>query len=232
MNAASLTGEGGEHQLNIQDFIDTYPELYHMATADAWPTIKKHGLLSTQAVLDRACIAGAARYQLESRQRKECVRLEIDGIGSVEIRDQKVMPESKLSRCLKGCTPSSWYKIINSKVYFWATWARVEKLLTARPYRNKPQLCVSIDTGSLVKTHLTNITLCHRNSGQTIYIHPDSLGRHIFHSISSYPVTRTGRARREAAEVAVNYAVPDLKRHVKEVQLLENGVCIKTIFSR
>jgi len=44
--------------------IKTFPRLYHMADRDAWPSIQRHGLLSTTALLDLFEIHGAQRKAL------------------------------------------------------------------------------------------------------------------------------------------------------------------------
>jgi hypothetical protein len=218
--------------LEKADFVKRYPVLYHLSSDGAWPNLWEYGLLSTTAILDRWGIVGKARERLESRQRRVTETLQHPKLGSIELRDQKVLPESKLRMCLTGCTPSEWYRLINRKVFFWATWDRVAKLLSARAYRKIGQTLLVVDTESLMNTYFAQTTLCHRNSGQVVYIHERSLHKDILLPISEYPVSRTGRPVREVAEVAVDYAVPCLRRHVVEVRRMVGSSCSETIFSR
>ena len=43
-----------------------YPRLYHMAEEGSWPSIRRHGLLSTSALLDRCLVSGRRRAGIES----------------------------------------------------------------------------------------------------------------------------------------------------------------------
>src|SRR5438128_1919702 len=88
----------------------TYPRLYHMAEADSWPSIVKHGLLSTSALLDLFDINGNRRLSIESEHRTCCARIMHLRHGAAVIRDQKPMRETALTTCLDGCTPRQWYE--------------------------------------------------------------------------------------------------------------------------
>ncbi len=51
--------------MTVEEFCAAYPRLYHMAEAAAWPSIQRHGLLSTSALLDLYGVAGAERARIE-----------------------------------------------------------------------------------------------------------------------------------------------------------------------
>jgi Family of unknown function (DUF7002) len=46
-----------------EEFANHYPCLYHMAEANIWPSIEKHGLLSTTALLDLFEVNGNRRHR-------------------------------------------------------------------------------------------------------------------------------------------------------------------------
>lgn len=52
-----------------------FPRLFHMAEAGSWPSIQRHGLLSTSALIDLFEVKGARREALEARHRPESVTL-------------------------------------------------------------------------------------------------------------------------------------------------------------
>ena len=72
----------------LAEFTNIHPRLYHMSSDGAWPSLNRHGLLSTSAVLDLAGIAGQQRDRLERHRRLESVTLTIAGEDFV-LRDQK-----------------------------------------------------------------------------------------------------------------------------------------------
>ena len=46
------------------------------------------------------------------------------------------MSDAGLYKCLcDGLTPREWYRMLNSKVFFWVTRERLEKMLNARAYK-------------------------------------------------------------------------------------------------
>jgi len=60
-----------------------------MAEAGSWPSIRRHGLLSTSALLDLFEVTGVERVRLESQRRPETVKIEHPEHGEALIRDQK-----------------------------------------------------------------------------------------------------------------------------------------------
>ena len=60
----------------IDQFVARYPRLYHMAECGSWPSIKRHGLLSTSALLDLFEVSDAERFSIESTWRSREVTVE------------------------------------------------------------------------------------------------------------------------------------------------------------
>jgi hypothetical protein len=47
--------------VDVDEFCERYPRLWHLADADAWPGIQRHGLLTTSQLLDRFEVVDLAR---------------------------------------------------------------------------------------------------------------------------------------------------------------------------
>jgi hypothetical protein len=204
-----------------EDLIRRYPTIYHMAEADSWPSIRRHGLLSANEVMRRADLAGSQRRILSSEHRPEKVALCVAGIGTVVLRDQKPMSERRLRPALlDGMTPQQWYKLVNSRVFFWVKEQRLHGLLTAAEYVDSEHDVLTVDTASLLSVHVKRVRLCHMNSGNTLPF-PQARGRHTFKTITDYPATSTGKPLKEVVELTVEGDIDDIARHVVQVRRMK-----------
>lgn len=197
-----------------------YPTLYHMAEGGTWPSIQRHGLLSTAALLDLFEITGEARTAIELRHRPESVTISHPSYGDAVIRDQKPIHPAKLERCLVGCTPEEWYAFVNARVYFWVTEDRVRGLRAARAYRDSARTLLVIDTAAFLACYGPRVLLSPINSGSTLY-RPVRRGLHTFRPLGDYPYQdrREQRGVRLAiGELTVDYSIPDLARYVRRVE--------------
>src|SRR5689334_13986459 len=102
-----------------EQFAAHYPRLYHMAEAGVWPSIERHGLLSTTALLDLFEVNGNQRRAIQSEHRPESVTITHPQHGSAVIRDQKPMREGALRKCLREMSPQQWYEMLNGRVFLW-----------------------------------------------------------------------------------------------------------------
>src|SRR5215208_2327651 len=106
--------------MQAAELIARYPRLYHMAEDGSWDAIRRHGLLSTRALLDLFEIRGAERDALYSRHRPSGTTVHHPVHGTAVIRDQKPMSDSKVATALGGSmTPREWYELLNDRVFFW-----------------------------------------------------------------------------------------------------------------
>lgn len=215
--------------IQVAQFVHHYPRLYHMAECDSWPSIRKHGLLSTTALLDLFEIKGALRRSLESQHRPDSVTITHPQHGKAIIRDQKPLRPGALAKCLVGMTPEQWYRTLNGYVFFWVTEERLKTLLAARAYRNRTHTVITVDTARLLETNAKAVRLSPINSGSTIY-NPRPRGGDTFQRLSSYPFEERRRLRGLAsavAELAVQYSVSDIHHcvvaagHYKNAKLIE-----------
>jgi len=191
--------------LELERLISRYPTLYHMAEDESWESIRRLGLLSTSALLDRFEVEGEERLAIESARRPEIVRVEHPDHGVALVRYNKPMQEKSLERCLYGgMTPREWYEQLNRRVFFWVEWKRLLKLLDARVYKDRPHLVLEVDMAKLLQRHAGRVALSPINSGATFAMSPAPRGPGTFRRISDHPDDKP------VVELAVNYAVPDV----------------------
>lgn len=209
-----------------EKFVEVCPYLYHMAARDSWPSIRKNGLLSTEALLDLFEISGSVRGGLLSKHRPESKILFHKKFGSAVIRDQKPMPESRLRRCLpENITPSDWYRFLNRKVFFWATEDRLQSLLNAGSYRSHEHIVLTLDSRSLISRHLETLQLTTMNTGATRPM-PRYRDYESFVPLAEFDYERSRRKRgklRAIAEVTVAYAVLDVLPLTVRVEQVGNS---------
>lgn len=198
--------------------VTAYPRVYHMAEVGTWPSIKQHGLLSSNEVARRSGAQGAAATALRRDHRAGKVTVPVLGVGDVVLRDQIPMHPDRITRALPaGVSAGDWYELINDRVFFWAEEHRLHRLLNGREYGHLEHDVLTLDTASLVQSHHERIRLCHMNSGNT-FPAMTKRGPEIFKPIAAYEVTRTGRPKKAVVEVTVIGGVPDIRQHVVEAR--------------
>jgi hypothetical protein len=206
-----------------------------MAAHGSWPSIQRHGLLSTSALLDLFGISGLARTRLESEHRPTCKLINHPVHGGAVVRDQIPMSDAGLERCLQdGLTPASWYRLLNSKVFFWLTLDRLERLLGARAYRDQAHTILTLDTAALLARHEARVLLSPINSGCTKpYPHPRGLAT--FQPLATYPFAAYDRSRGRkdpVVELAVEGGVAEVSDLVVSVEERRAGGVGRVIWAR
>ena len=205
--------------MTTEEFCRAYPRLYHMAEAAAWPSIQRHGLLSTSALLDLYEIAEPARSLIERQRRADFVPITHAKHGELLIRDQRPMTDDSLARALVGMTPSEWYALLNARVFFWVGEERLQKLLGT--YRRRDNLVIVLDTAAVMARHAAQTTLSPINSGFTRRF-PQPRGCDTFRTIADYPFEEWAKKRgglaKAVAECAVTGGVPDVMSALVETR--------------
>jgi hypothetical protein len=205
--------------ISEDEFVGYYPTLYHMAEPDSWPQIEQYGLLSTSALLDLFEYNGGSRKAIEAMHRPASVVIENKVVGRAVVRDQKPLRPSQLEKCLVGMTNEQWFRLLNSKVFFWPTEERLNTLLNGREYRNKEQLVIEIPTKELFERCTDKIRLSPINSGSVLY-DPQKRGKFTFQPIHNYDFLERKKKRgikNAVAEVTVDYAVPNISTFCNRV---------------
>jgi len=125
--------------------------------------------------------------------------------------------------CLpKSLSPRTWYRLLNSKVFFWASRDRLNRLLRARHYRANLHDVLVIDTAKLLNDFANKIHLCRMNSGNTFPI-PHLRDKGIFKRIEEYPTSKSGLPRPPIAEVVVDLGIQNMERYVVDVRSMRAG---------
>jgi hypothetical protein len=203
---------------------ERYPRLWHMAEVENWGLIQSHGLLSTSALLDLFEYKGAEREKIESSYRATSMEIKHPTLGKAAIRDQGPMhSDNVVARFLDDLTPPDWYRMLNSRVFFWLTEERLEKLLGAGLYRTRPHMVLELDTAALLDRHIEQVTLSPINSGAIFPGGKTRRGQQTFSRFDDYPWHEREKQRELVVELAVDRAVPDLSGlliDVKERQAL------------
>ncbi len=219
-------------EIEMEELLTHCPTLYHMAERGSWSSIRENGLLSTSALLDFYSVRGEDRERVETAHRSTSVELVAEGLDRAVVRDQMPMSDSGLRRCLPDrMEPSDWYKILNGKVFFWSNEERLHKLTGARAYRDREHDVLVVDTRSLVEEYSEAIWLCPINSGCTKPVARDR-DESTFSRIREYPYSYWRKRRRRderVVELAVDYAVPDIRRFVRRVVVMRGMDVVSVI---
>ena len=180
-------------------FAEVYPRLYHMANAAAWPSIQRHGLLSTSALLDLYGVTGPERERIERQRRPAAVPIAHAEYGETFINDQRPMTDETLGPALIDMTPSEWYAHLNSRVFFWVGEARLERLLNT--YRDRDKIVLVLDTARVMARHAAQTMLSPINSGFSLR-YAVKRGRGTFLPLAEYPFEEWAKKRGRADAVA------------------------------
>lgn len=218
--------------MDITKLIELYPNLYHMAECGAWESIRAKGLLSTIAVLDLANLDEQTRFNYETGHRPEKVSIKISDEEEITLRDQKPMPPARLARALQdNISPEQWYKLINSKVFFWTSEIRLTRLLGARHYRNLEHDVLTIDSAPFITAYADRIWLSPMNSGNT-WPMPHARGNQTFQRISDYPTKHSSVPVKPVVELVADYSVPNIGDYITTVRRMKGAQVLSSIYNR
>ncbi len=218
--------------MRIDELIEYYPRLYHMAEDGSWPSIARHGLLSTERLVDLFEVPEPQRTMLLTQHRPECVPLAHPRHGHAVIRDQKPLQITKLQRLLTDLTVTQWIQLLNSHVFFWLHPDRLATLLNARAYRTRPHVVLTVDTRSLVSAHAARVRLSPINSGATAYLNGHR-GSATFQPIAAYQHPRSRlRPPKYVIELAVAQHIPDIVDHTLRVERRHGDRVLEALATR
>jgi len=200
-----------------EDLAARYPRLYHLTLPSLWPSIERHGLLSTTVMLDGMGLDPSVRAAIERTCRPAAVPLDHPRLGPIVINDQTPMRERSLAGCLDdGLTSADWLIHLNRRVFFWSSEAGLNSLLRARANRTRTVEVLIIDTLRLAQAYATQIEISPINSGATNR-KPARRGTGTFTPLGalSYAAWSRQRGGRDSVrEVTVLDGVVDIARYV------------------
>lgn len=212
--------------------VDEYPRLFHMAVHGAWPSIRRHGLLSTRAIVDRWQPDADTRRAALERVRQRGIQVSSPSLGAVLIRDQ--LPLKFLTECLsEGTTPQQYLDALNGRVFLWLSPSRLQRLLSARAYRDTPQTVLTIDTARFVAAYADRVELAPYNTGSIHVPNLPKRGADVFTPLDRYPYdlwrAKRGPSHDAVVELTVPYAVPDIADFVLHVDTWDRGVPVERV---
>jgi hypothetical protein len=179
-------------------------KLYHLSEANNLASILQHGLMSTECLLDLACVAKLERDVLLRVHRPDNIRLS----HSVVIRDQQPMPPAALVRALDDeLEPSDWYALLNSFVFLWSDPERMER--QRRACGDRPQVVLTFDADALLDRFAAEAFVSPINSGNARR-KAARRGRTTFRPYANWLQEGwpTGRRTRPPAEFLLRCTVP------------------------
>lgn len=199
-----------------------------MAEANSWPSIQKHGLLSTSALLDLFEVDPDVREQLLRRRRPDSVAIKHPVHGVAVIRDNKPLNDGKLASCLVGLQPPDWYELLNSRVFFWPTSGRLETLLAARAYRGTPHCVLTLNTHAVVRDYEAVLRLAPINTGATLFS-PPKRGAFTFQRLEDFPASSHGQGR-QVAEVSIADRLSSIQKYVESVEIRHGAAVLRHVW--
>jgi hypothetical protein len=220
--------------MESEELVGRYPHLYHMAEDGSWPLIQRLGLLSTEALLDAFEINDERRLSILASRRPASIVIRSDLHGEAVVRDQIPLRESTLNKVLEdGLTPTDWYRLLNSFVFFWPTEERLQTLLSAKAYRDRAHTVLVVDTERLLAHHGDCLFLSPINSGSTLFdARPRGLAT--FRAMSDYPYDAMRRRRGPAgaiAEVAIQGGVRPIQPPLESVTRRKGEAVLEELWS-
>ncbi|MEZ0096311.1 hypothetical protein [Streptacidiphilus sp. EB129] len=206
-----------------------------MTDDGAWPSIERHGLLSTRALVDLYDPVEPVRSAVLEGVRRSSVTMEHPELGRATVRDQ--LPLTKFQQFLTpDTTPQEYLDCLNGRVFFWLSFKRLQGLLVARNYRARPQLVLYLDTAELLRRHGDRVQLAPINTGSFIYDNSPPRGKSVFEDVEDYAYpsrNASGRRRPEpVVELTVGDALPDAAALTTRVERWAGGVRTEVLFQR
>ena len=227
-----------EEELN--DWMGSRRVLYHVTARCSWPSIRKHGLLSTNALLKASGSSESERCRIgfghRDRSESVCGPSSCQPQMKAVIRDQAPLKDGRLTKELKKqkarISHRKWYKRQNARVFFYPSEREAIELACRYANDNCPQDILVFHTESLVEAHHPHIRLCAFNSGAT---HRESLvpeGRfgkwhdYLFQPVEDYPYAhwkeKYNRSR-AIREFTILHGIPKPRRHVIDILRTDDG---------
>ncbi len=191
--------------MDVDQLAQRFPNLWHVTFADGWNGIQRHGFLRAIDVLPKRCRA--------LRTEPTCVDM-ADGTR-IMLRDQlrtRVDP----TRSLDGITPSEWWQLVNSRVYFFCRQREADTLVDSYLGREFTQEVIKLRTKPLLEVVTKDIEVTTVNVGVFPRTKGPSRGRSSFIPLADYPLADAPKIREitvVARVPATSTAITSIVRH-------------------
>jgi hypothetical protein len=205
-----------------------------MAEDGTWQSIRRRGLLSTQAIVDLYQPDADVREQILSTVRRDKIKLTNAALGEMTIRDQG--PAKFLKDCMNdGVSPQDYLNALNGRVFFWLRLARLIRLLNARLYRDSRHTVLHVDTARLVSAYPGRVQLAPYNTGSMHVPTAPTRGPDVFTDLADYPyeqwLAQRGPSGEPVVELTISYAIPDIARFVTKAETWAGCQPIAVLYS-
>lgn len=220
--------------MTIDELVEKYPLLYHMAWEGTWPLIRDQGLLTTRQLVDMCDPEPDLRDAVLTQRRPSTITLVHPTHGHVAIRDQAPLREQFLLQSLTDMSMGEWLNVLNNRVFFWLHPDKLSILLGALRYRKHVHNVLIVDTASLLCAHGDRVRLSAVNSGATLYPNASPRGSGTFVRVQDYPWAERRRRPLVNAitELAVIDGVPDVADHVVRVERRRQNDLLEVLYNR
>ena len=230
----------------LDDWVGSRRVLYHVTARCSWPSIKRHGLLSTNALLKASGVSDSERCRIGFEHRGHCEV--VHGLVSCDpplkafIRDQTPLRDGRLKRELKKqkahILHRNWYKRQNARVFFYPSKKEAVDLACGYAANDHPQDILVFRTESLIEVHKSAIRLCAFNSGATnrkSTVPEDRYGKwhdRLFQCVEDYPYAywkeKYNRSR-AVKEFTILHGIPSPHRHIIKMLRTDDGKDFTTV---
>lgn len=198
-----------------------FPRLYHVTEPGAHESVRRHGLLSTVALLDLFETPESDRLRLLRARRPDPVPLSHPVHGEAILNDQRPLSMKALETCLDdGMAPADWLGMLNGKVFFWPDEKQLQRLTQARANRSRQREVLVFDTARLMDESFDRLRLSPINTGNTMR-RPARRGLATFALAKDHAWEdwRTLRGRRDSVvEIAIDHRVASAGDALVEVR--------------
>lgn len=209
-----------------EDVAALHPRLFHVTTPGALPSILRHGLLPTAALLDLFDVPPPDRPAIEAERRPGSVTLHHPLHGTATITDNLPLSVRALAACLDdGLQPADWLRLLNARVFLWADRGGLDRLLNARLNRTRARDVLVFDTLGLARACTGRVEISAINSGATIR-RPARRGLATFTPLERHPYATWRRLRDQhdrILEVTVVGGIPDPAPHLVDHWTVPEG---------
>jgi hypothetical protein len=179
--------------VDVEQLAKRFPNVWHVTFAGGWHGIQSHGLLRTIDVAPLGC----------EELRPEVTRVEAPDGLHITLRNQlrsRIDPTPSLD----GVTPSEWWRLVNSRVYFFCRQSHADELVESCLRQNLVQEVIKLRTRSALEFVADNVEVTTVNVGVFPRTKGPSRGPNNFVPLGEYPVADAAKIR----EITVAARVP------------------------
>lgn len=208
--------------MKSSELVRLYPRLFHMAADGSWPSIERHGLLSS-AELVRVWESQSDTRGVLEQKRTSPVELKHPHFGTAVLRDQAPIHIPSLERALAGrMTVAEWLDALNSRVFFFLDPTSLFGMLRSPSYRRATHTVLTINTESFVAAHESEIQLTDMNTGFAQPHNHKARGPETFQPLAVFTHPTREHAHvvkgRDVVELCISGGVVDIVDHVLQVE--------------